>query len=103
MSELTALSRPEADWLRDESPDVFHILRAIDGDADSLRWLDAKGPALGLFTRAVAGDRHALTAFRSTKPADLDDICGAIANFDRPSWLSEHSPDLHLLFEAIKG
>jgi hypothetical protein len=90
-------------WLREESPEVYHLVRAVAGDAESQRWLEARGQALGLFARAAAGDRSALAVFRDGGPDDLDDLCGALATFDRSSWLSEHNPDLHLLVEAVKG
>jgi hypothetical protein len=91
------------DWLRQESPDIFHLVRAGAGDAESLRWLEARGEIVGRFARAVAGDRAALASFHDGKPGDLDDLCGVLATFDRDSCLNERSPDLFLLFEAVKG
>jgi hypothetical protein len=103
MNQPTVLSAANDEWLREDNPDVFYILRGLDGDADALRWLDAKAPILGLFTRALGGDRHALAVLRHAPAPGFDELCAVIATFDRGDWLAEREPRLQLLFEAIKG
>ena len=103
MNESTTLPARNDDWVRDDSPDVYYMLRGVEGDGEALRWLDAKAPVLGLFTRALAGDRHALAVLRHAPAAGFDELCPVIATFDHPEWLGERDAQLHLLFEAVKG
>jgi tetratricopeptide (TPR) repeat protein len=90
-------------WLQQECPEAYYMLRAIEGSAEALGWLREKSTTLFLFTRALAGDRQAAGAFRPGHGLDFDDLFGMIRHFDLGHWLGEHHPDLHLVFEAIKG
>jgi hypothetical protein len=103
MNESTTLPIPNDDWVRDDSPDVYYMLRGVDGDGEALRWLDAKAPILGLFTRALNGDRHALAVLRHAPAAGFDELCAVIATFDHEEWLRERDGLLHQLFAAVKG
>jgi hypothetical protein len=91
------------DWLEKESPEVYHMLRAFDGDKAALDWLRAKSTALYLFTRGVAGDRKAAAALAPDHRLDLDDLFGLICHDDLLHWLEDRHPDLQLLFAGIKG
>ena len=104
MSEQTAKSNGPGDgWLREEYPDLYYMLRAVDGDPEALGWLELKSRGLALFTRAVGGDRKALKTLGSGQRLDLDDFYGTIDNCDVSPWLSDKHPELALLCAAIKG
>jgi tetratricopeptide (TPR) repeat protein len=104
MSEPTAGSHGPADaWLRDEFPDLYYMLRAVDGDPEAHGWLELKSRGLALFTRALGGDRKALQALESGAAVDLDDLYGTIDNCDVSPWLGGKHPELALLCAAIKG
>jgi hypothetical protein len=90
-------------WLQRECPEAWHMLRAIEGDDAAFDWLKAKGAALYLFTKAVAGDRRAAAALVPGHGLHLDDLFGMICHYDLAHWLGERHPELYLLFEAIKG
>jgi tetratricopeptide (TPR) repeat protein len=94
-------------WLREEHPDLYYMLQAVDGDAEALDWLAYRSPGLQLFTRALAGDADALARLDSDDPIDLDDLFGHLDNSlnggSWTPWLREHRPDWALLFEAIRG
>jgi tetratricopeptide (TPR) repeat protein len=89
-------------WLRREVPEAYYMLRAVEGDVGAFDWLREKSRALLLFTQAVAGDREA-AAFGPGHDLDLDDLFGMICHLDLGHYLGENHPELHLLFEAIKG
>jgi tetratricopeptide (TPR) repeat protein len=88
-------------WLADEHPELYHLLRAEHGDADALAWLQRKDANLGLFARALAGDRAALKRIPTLSVLDLDDLFGPGGT--ALDWLGENHPELFLLFEAVKG
>jgi tetratricopeptide (TPR) repeat protein len=90
-------------WLREDYPDLFHMLRALEGDEGAFVWLENKSAALALFTRAIAGDRKALTGLQASVAVELKDLHGTIDNGDPAEWLRERRPELQMLFDAIKG
>jgi tetratricopeptide (TPR) repeat protein len=90
-------------WLERENPELFYILHGMAGDADAFRWLRSRGEGLYLFAKALSGDKKALDAFTSAKPPDASVLCETIAHCDLKDWLSENHPDLHLLFESVRG
>jgi tetratricopeptide (TPR) repeat protein len=94
-------SAPDDGWLADENPDLYHLLRAADGDAEALAWLRRKDGGLGLFAEALAGDRHALEKLRHLPSLDLDGLFGPPG--EPPAWLNERHPMLFLLLNAVRG
>jgi tetratricopeptide (TPR) repeat protein len=88
-------------WLADEHPELYHLLHAEHGDAEALNWLQRKDPNLGLFARALSGDRAALDKVPALPALDLDDLFspGGTAL----DWLSENHRELFMFFEVIKG
>jgi len=104
MSDQTARSNGPGDgWLREEYPDLYYMLRAVDGDPEAFGWLELKSRGLALFTRALGGDRKALKTLGSGQGLDLDDFYGTIDNCDVSPWLGDKHPELALLCAAIKG
>ncbi len=94
---------PDNRWLREENPEIFYILQALDGNDEALPWLQTKSAGLALFARALGGDKKALDALRAGSAADLDDLFVIIRTYDLAHWLADAHPDLHLLFEAVRG
>jgi hypothetical protein len=90
-------------WLRRESPEVYHMLYAVEGDDGALEWLRARSAALYLFTRAVTGDRRAAVAMEPEHGVDLEDLFGLMCHDGLLHWLGDRHPELHLLFSAICG
>jgi hypothetical protein len=88
-------------WLADESPALYHLLRAGDGDAESLGWLRAKDEGLGLLAQALSGDKAARHALTRRGHLDLDDLFGPAGEV--PGWLRDKQPDLHLFLSALQG
>jgi hypothetical protein len=70
-------------WLEQAYPEVHYLLVALEGDAAGLTWLDHNSKGVAELTRAMTGDRKALSALESEEPADLDDlfalVCGVQA------------------------
>jgi hypothetical protein len=96
-------SVPDRAWLVEEDPEVYYLLRGMEGDREALKWLKHKGEGLYLFAKALDGDRPALDALSSRKPSELADLCDTIAHCDVEQWLEEHYPDLHRLFAFVRG
>jgi hypothetical protein len=90
-------------WLERESSEVYHMLRAVEGDEAAFAWLRARSTALYLFTRALAGDRKAAEALAPDHHLDLEDLFGLICHDGLLHWLGERRPELQLLFAAITG
>jgi len=66
-------------WLKEENPDLYSILLALDGDVDALLWLKNKSTGLWTFSRALAGDKTAMAALSDLDPQGSYSI-GARAN-----------------------
>jgi tetratricopeptide (TPR) repeat protein len=90
-------------WLKEENPDLYSILLALDGDADALLWLKNKSLGLWTFSRALAGDKLALAELSTLDEQEREYLQGTIALCGQLQWLAERSPVLALLFEAVKG
>jgi tetratricopeptide (TPR) repeat protein len=90
-------------WLEQAYPQMHYLLLALDGDDDARRWLADNSHGVALFTRALAGEKAALTSLENGHAAELDDLFEVIDNDDLCAWLQERRPELYLLFEAIKG
>jgi tetratricopeptide (TPR) repeat protein len=88
-------------WLAEEHPDLHHLLRAADGDAEAVAWLHARDEGLGLFGEALGGQKTALERLQKRKTLDLDGLYGPGGM--PTAWLRDNKPEFHLLFEAIQG
>ncbi len=100
---MNTLVTPQDGWLKEENPDLFSMLRALDGSREDQAWLVNKSPGLSVFTRAIGGDRHAIEELEKLDPQELDYIHGIIVTCEQTEWLGERHPELALLFEALKG
>jgi uncharacterized protein HemY len=82
---------------------MHYLVLALDGDAQAPSWLEQNSRGTALFTRALGGERQALASLQNGASEELDDLFEVIDNEDLSAWLAERRPELHLLFEAIKG
>lgn len=95
---------PEAtSWLEQAYPQMHFLLLALDGDDGASRWLAHNSPGMALFVRALSGEKQALAGLQNGHADDLDDLFEVIDNDDLGAWLEERRPEVHRLFEAIKG
>jgi tetratricopeptide (TPR) repeat protein len=92
-----------ASWLEQAYPQMHYLVLALDGDRGAAGWLEANSHGVALFTHALAGEHRALGSLQNGAAEELDDLFEVIDNDDLASWLEERRPELHLLFEAIKG
>jgi tetratricopeptide (TPR) repeat protein len=90
-------------WLEQAYPEMHYMMLALDGDESALEWLRENSPGVDIVTRAMTGKRKALAALHADQPADLGDLFEVIDNEDLTDWLRERRPDVYLLFEAIQG
>jgi tetratricopeptide (TPR) repeat protein len=100
---MTSLITTQDSWLKEENPDLYSMLQALEGSREAQAWLVNKSPGLSVFTRAIGGDRHAEDELEKLDPQELDYIHGTILNCEQTQWLAERSPELGLLFLALKG
>jgi tetratricopeptide (TPR) repeat protein len=96
-------SSEQTSWLEQAYPQMHYLILALDGDALAPGWLEENSRATALFTRALRGEKEALASLENGGTGDLDDLFEVIDNDDLGAWLAERRPELHLLFEAIKG
>src|SRR5260370_40269799 len=90
-------------WLKEDNPDLFLILHALAGDADALARLEREGRGLALFTLGLAGNKKALAALARGGDLELDYVHGLAVNCQQSGGLQERHPELHAVFEAVKG
>jgi tetratricopeptide (TPR) repeat protein len=93
---------PVQDWLEQAFPQVHCLLLALDGQARASHWLAENSQGMSLFSRALAGEKNALQ-YMETRVDELDDLFEVVDNEDLTGWLAQRRPDLHLLFNAIRG
>lgn len=95
----------EADltWLKEDDPEIYHLLRALDGDLDALRWLKHRGDGLFLFVEALTGAKEAVDTLANRPDDKLVDLFDTIAHCDVEEWLSENYPPLYALFAHVRG
>ncbi len=99
MSTITA----DDDWLKEDNPDLYLILHALSGDAGALARLEREGRGVALFALALAGNKKALAALQKGGDLELDYVHGLAVNCQQCGWLEERHPELHAVFEAVKG
>jgi hypothetical protein len=105
MKDNSSIKAPEADlaWLKADDPEIYHLLLALDGDLDALRWLKHRGDGLFLFAEALSGAREAVDSLESQPAAKLTDLFDTIAHCEVEEWLNENHAELHRLFAFVRG
>jgi hypothetical protein len=105
MKDHSNTKSPETDldWLRNDDPEIFHLLLALEGDLDALRWLKLRGDGLFLFVEALTGAKEAVESLEAHPARKLGDLFDTIAHCDVEEWLNENHPELHRLFEFVRG
>jgi tetratricopeptide (TPR) repeat protein len=89
--------------LQNDDPEIYHLLLALDGDLDALRWLRHHGDGLFLFAEALTGVREAVDTLQAHPADKLVDLFDTISHCDVEEWLSENHPELHGLFAFVRG
>ena len=84
-------------------PAARHLLQALEGNKDSLAWLDAHKKGLSVFARALANGRKGQDALRALEPAAWDELFDTVCNDGLEEALKQTHPEVYLLFEAVKG
>jgi tetratricopeptide (TPR) repeat protein len=82
---------------------MHYLVQALDGQEASLEWLKDNSPGIGLLARALAGKRKALAALHEGNPDTLNDLFEIFDNEDLAAWLAKRRPELQRLFEAVQG
>jgi hypothetical protein len=91
------------DWLEQAYPEMHYLLLALEGEGPALDWLKENSAGVSVLARAMTGRKKALAELHADEPAELGDLFELIDNEDLTTWLAERQPELHLMFEAIKG
>jgi tetratricopeptide (TPR) repeat protein len=106
----TRIIETDLSWLKNDEPEIYHLLRALDGDLDALRWLKLRGDGLFLFVEALSGAKEAVDTLQACPADKLIDLFDTISHCDAEEWLSGNHPELHGLFvyvrdgdDALKG
>src|SRR6516162_759030 len=73
MKDNSNIKAPEADlaWLKADDPEIYHLLLALNGDLDALRWLRHRGDGLFLFVEALTGAKEAVDSLEAHPAAKL--------------------------------
>jgi tetratricopeptide (TPR) repeat protein len=86
-----------------KDPAMRNLLGSLDGQRDSLHWLEEHRPGLACLLRALDGGPRAREKLKRLEPAHWDEVFEAIASEElQPHLLAEHQ-ELHLLFAAVRG
>lgn len=102
-SDNTNIVESDLAWLKNDDPEIYHLLLSLDGDLDALRWIKLHGDGLFLFVEALSGAKEAVDTLEA-RPADkLVDLFDTISHCEVDEWLSEKHPDLHALFSHVRG
>lgn len=99
----TKTAESDLTWLHNDEPEIYHLLLALNGDLDGLRWLRKHGDGLFLFVEALSGAREAVETLEAHPPAKLVDLFDTISHCEVEEWLSENHPELHALFAFVRG
>jgi|GEM_PF-2620131 tetratricopeptide (TPR) repeat protein len=104
-SDNTSPTTLDADlaWLKNDEPEIYHLLLAFDGDLDALRWLKRRGDGLFLFVEALTGAKEAVDMLQDHPAGKLVDLFDTIAHCEVEEWLRERQPELHALFTYVRG
>lgn len=90
-------------WMREEDPEIYHLLRALDGDLDALHWLKRRGDGLFLFVEALTGAKEAVDSLQTAPAEKLGDLFDTIVHCDVEEWLRENQPELQHMFSFVRG
>ena len=90
-------------WLKNDEPEIYHLLLALEGDLDALRWLKLHGDGLFLFVEALSRHKEAVETLQAHPADKLLDLFDTISHSDVDEWLRENHADLHALFAYIRG
>src|SRR5262245_42756016 len=90
-------------WLEEAYPAMHYMLLALDGDEPAQVWLRDNSPGVGMLARAMIGKRKALASLHADEPGELDDLFELVDNEDVCGWLKWPRPDVALLCAAIGG
>ena len=90
-------------WVKKDHPEIYHLLLALDGDLDALRWLKHRGEGLFLFVEALTGAKEAMETLESHPAKKLVDLFDTISHCDVDEWLGENHAELHCLFAFVRG
>jgi tetratricopeptide (TPR) repeat protein len=99
----TKTAETDLTWLHNDNPEIYHLLLALDGDLDALRWLKKHGDGLFLFVEALTGAREAVETLEANPPSKLVDLFDTISHCEVEEWLSANHPELHALFAFVRG
>ena len=90
-------------WLKNDHPEIYHLLRALDGDLDALRWLKHRGDGLFLFVEALTGAKETADTLQAHPARKLVDLFDTISHCDVDEWLGENRAELRCLFAFVRG
>jgi tetratricopeptide (TPR) repeat protein len=90
-------------WLKNDEPEIYNLLLALNGDLDALRWLKHRGDGLFLFVEALTGAKEAVETLQAHPAKKLVDLFDTISHCDVDEWLGENHPELHCLFAFVRG
>ncbi len=99
----TRTSATDVVWLKNDDPEIYHLLRALDGDLDALRWLKHRGDGLFLLVEALSGAKEAVDTLEAHPADKLHALFDTISHCDVAEWLRENHPELHCLFAFVRG
>lgn len=92
-----------ARWLEQAYPQLHFLLLALEGDRPAILWLEANSPGTALLVRLLDGDDTARAKMNNGGQALLDDLFEMVDNDDVAGHLRGRSPNLYLLFSAVRG
>lgn len=103
MSDHASLANRPAAESDEPTTDLRDIVAGVEGNTTAQRRLANRGAALGLFARALAGDRKADAALRQAGAVELDALCATLLTAVAADDLAVAHPDLQLLLQAVHG
>jgi tetratricopeptide (TPR) repeat protein len=90
-------------WLKNDEPEIYHLILALEGDLDALRWLKLRGDGLFLFVEALSGAKEAVETLQAHPPRKLLDLFDTISHYEVEEWLRANHTELHALFAFVRG
>lgn len=91
----------EATVLRD--PALRSFVNALAGQQEGLAWLESHRPGLMVFLKALDGGPRGRQRLQGLSPASWDELFEIIASDELDGALVKKYPDVHQLFDAVKG
>src|SRR5688572_19913023 len=90
----------EEEWLEEWSPLVYHLLRGIKGDEESLVVLEDYPVFHRVAQALLTGEAEADPL--ANEPDDLAEFLDVVTDEEVGDWLETRSTKLHLFFRAIR-